>query len=599
MTGSAPGSRSAARRIEELETLLRAGELLDATLGPDRLLDLALDLALRVVRADAVLIAVREPRDVRVRLLKRGDPPPRETGELASRLARRVLETGEPGVGRDASGPGGRAAAALLGTAPAVRIAVPLTRAGVPFGVLEVFYREDPAHALADEERSLRAVADHLAISLDHARLLAEQERRVREFSHLVDIAAKISAHLDLDAVLAAIVDSVGDLIEADAAGIFLIDRDTREIRKECLRGYDPDRVDDARLKIGRGILGWVASSGQGINVPDVREDSRYVAARDSTRSEMATPLTYEGRVIGVFNLESDRPSAFDAHDLALLDTFASHAAISIMNAYLHGEAQEKRRLEEQLEVARRIQRMLLPRDLPELPGHVLAGENLPSSAVGGDWFDFVPRDDGRWAVVIADVSGNGIPAGLIMAGFRAELRAALRRTDDPREAFAEVNRILCGELDPDYFVTAFLGIYDPRSGSLRYASAGHEPALLVRSGGGFERLMEGGLLLGVFCEATYDQAMVHLAPGDRLLLYTDGLSDAIDPWGGPLGEDGVLRLLAEADEAALDPADVPGWMLRRAEDEAAELPEEADDRTLVVLRRELRAPDPSGSAGF
>ncbi|MEZ5065067.1 MAG: SpoIIE family protein phosphatase [bacterium] len=571
------------RRIEQLEALLQAEELLDPTRDPVELADLALDLALRVMRADAALLALRDLARAR----PRGAAAAVGLDEAASRLARMVLETGRPGVRRGPEGPGAQAAADLLGAPPAVRIAAPLTRAGQPFGVLEVSYLEDPGTELAEEERSLRTVTDHLAFALDHARLLADRERRVREFSHLVDIAGKIGAHLDLDDVLEAIVESVGQLIEADAAGLFLIDRHTREIRKERLRGYDTARVDDARLKMGRGILGWVAKSGLGIIVPDVTQDERYVSARDSTRSEMATPLRYEDRVIGVFNLESDRLNAFTAHDLGLLETFANHAAISIMNAHLHGEAQAMRRLEEQLEVARRIQTMLLPRSAPRVAGHTMVGQNLPSSAVGGDWFDFVPLEDGRWAVAIADVSGSGIPAGLIMAGFRAELKAALRRAHEPADVFTELNRTLHDELDPDWFVTAFLGFYDPKTGMLRYSSAGHEPGLLVRAGRREpERLSEGGLLLGVFREATYAQAMVHLAPGDRLVLYTDGLSDGIDPWGGPLGVEGVVRLLLEVEDEGWPAAELPRRILDRAAAEAAEPPEETDDRTLVLLVR-------------
>lgn len=575
-----------------LRALARAGELLDETLEPIALLDLALDISLQAVRADTALLAIRGERGDTARLRPR-DGDVTSTPELVSRLALRALETGEPGIQRDASGPGARALIEVLGQPPAVRIAVPLARNGPPFGVLEVAYREDPHVGLEAEERTLQEVARHLAISLDYARLRDEQERRVAEFGHLVDIAGKISAHLDLQEVLHAIVASVGELIPSDAVGLFLIDQESRLIREERLQGYDASRVEDARLKVGRGILGWVADAGEGIIVNDVRHDERYVPARDATRSEMATPLRYDGRVIGVFNLESDQPGAFRARDLELLESFASHAAISIMNAHLHTEARAMRRLEEQLRVARRIQEMLLPDKAPSIEGHTLAGRNLPSSAVGGDWFDFRRQDDGQWAIIIADVSGNGIPAAIIMAGFRAETRAALRRTSDPSQVLREVNDVLAVELDPDYFVTAFLGLYDPRTGALRYANAGHEPALLVRAAGGTpERLSQGGLLLGVFAGVDYDQAMVHLAPGDRLLLYTDGLSDAAD---GPaedstLGEEGILRLLAAEEAAGTDWPRVPERMLQSADEAAAVRPDEMDDRTLVLLRRDPRS---------
>ncbi|MFN8179118.1 MAG: SpoIIE family protein phosphatase [bacterium] len=573
------------RRVEDLETLLRAGELLDPSLDRERLLHLALELALRVVRADAAFLVAQGGGESGARALARGDAAPRRLDVLESRLAAEVLATGHGGIRRDPDTPGARAAAEVLGRPPAVRIAAPLARLDRVLGALEVAYCEDPGSGLEDEEAALRSVADHLAIALDTARLVRDQGRRTRELSLLVGIGTKISAHLDLDELLDAIVDAIRELVPANAVGIFLIGKGGT-IHKESLRDYDPARVDAARLQVGRGILGAVAVSGEGIIVPDVREDPRYVPARDTTRSEMAAPLKYEGRVIGVFNVESDRKNAFRPSDLALLTSFADQAAISITNARLHSVASAKRRLDEQLRVARDIQSSLLPQQAPNVPGHALAGKNVPSSVVGGDYFDFVALPGGRWAIVVGDVSGNGIPAALIMASFRAGVRAELRLADDPRVVFERVNRVLCAELDPDRFVTAFLGVYTPETGSLVYSSAGHEPGLLVRASGGVERLTDGGLLLGVFPEAFYVGGRVRLEPGDRLLLYTDGLSDAAGEGDEPLGEKGVVRLLGAAEAAGAAPTDLPRVMLSRLPDRAAPPAAEVDDRTLVVLER-------------
>ena len=577
------------RRVENLETLLRAGELLDSSLDRERALHLALELALRVVRADAAFLVARDDVDRGAHVLVRGEAAPRQLDVLASRLAQEVLASGRGGIRRDADTPGARAAAEALGASPAVRVAVPLLRGDRMLGALEVAYLTDPGPRLDDEEAALRSVADHLAIALDVGRLLRAQTRRARELGLLVEIARKISSHLDLGEVLETIVEAINELIPADAIGIFLIgDGDT--LREETLRGYDLHRVDAARLAVDRGILGWVARSGQPIIVPDVREDGRYVAARDSTRSEMAAPLSYEGRVIGVVNLESDRENAFGGRDMRRLTTFADQAAISIMNAWLHAEALEKRRLDDQLLVARDIQTALLPREDPRIPGHVLRGRNIPSSAVGGDYFDFVPMSGDRWAVVVADVSGNGIPASLIMASFRAELRAELRRADDPPLVLARVNRVLAGELEPDYFVTAFLGVYEPVTGKLVYCSGGHEPALLLRRTGEVEPLAAGGLLLGVFADAEYRGADARLGPGDRLVLYTDGLTDAEGAGEAPLGEEGLVRLLRSLEAEGVAPEGLPDALLERLPDRAAPPASEVDDRTLVILSRLIGA---------
>jgi sigma-B regulation protein RsbU (phosphoserine phosphatase) len=578
---------AALRRVESLEALLRAGDLLDPSLEPPHRARLALTLCLRVLPADAACLVTRDGGRESAEYLLRGESALRTLANNRSRLAHDVLETGREGIRRDPESAGALAAAALLGGPPAVRVGVPLRRLSRVLGALEVVYREDPGLRLDEDLAVLRTVASHLAIVLDNARLVRDRERRAREVAHLYDIGTKISTHLDQETLLAAILDALVELVPADAAGIFLIDEETREIRDEMLRGYDPGRLADVRLKVGRGILGAVAETGRGEIVPDVTKDPRYVDARSGTRSEMAAPLISGKRVIGVFDVESDRADAYRPSDLDLLVSFANHAAISIVNARLHAEAKEKRRLEEQLDVARDIQRALLPRGAPHVPGHSLAGANQPSSAVGGDYFDFLPLSGDRWAVIVGDVSGHGVPAALIMAGFRAEVRAGLRREDDPCRVLAEVNRILCGELEPERFVTAFLGVYSPASGTLVYSNAGHEPGLLVRRAGGVEHLSEGGLLLGVFPDADYRRAMVHLGRGDRLLLYTDGLSEAGDPWGGVLGETGILRLLGALEAQGVEPWVLPERLLGRAESEAAVPPDEADDRTLVVLSRD------------
>jgi sigma-B regulation protein RsbU (phosphoserine phosphatase) len=461
---------------------------------------------------------------------------------------------------------------------------VPLRRAGRALGALEVAYREEPEARFLEHSPALGSVAEHLAVALDNARLVRAHGRRARELAHLHEVGKKISAHLELDDALAAIVESVRELIPADAFGIFLIDEKTGALRDTTVHGYDASLA-EVCLKVGGGIIGWVAETGHGIIVPDVTADERYVGVRSTTRSEMAAPIKYENRVIGIFNLESDRESAYSPSQLDLLTNFGHQAAICIVNARLHEEVTGKRLLEQQLDIARNIQESLLPRESPEIPGHALGGCAIPSQAVGGDYFDFVEMSDGRWAIIVADVSGHGIPAGLVMAGFRAGIRAGLRHHDEPRDVLTEANRTLCQELAPDYFVTAFLGVYSPDSGKLVYSSAGHEPGLLVRSDG-VEHLTEGGLLLGVFCDAEYRQAMAHLGRGDRLVLYTDGLSDGGDPWGDSLGASGVVRLLDEV-TARTSPAEVPARVLERASAKAAAPSDEADDRTLVVLRRD------------
>ncbi|MDP6461580.1 MAG: SpoIIE family protein phosphatase [Gemmatimonadota bacterium] len=593
--------RRALRQVEELTALAEAGELLDASLDHERLVRRALGLALRVMRADGALLVTQREQGETAHFLLRGEAEARGMALDSSRLTQRVLLSGERGVQRDPNAPGARASARILGSPPAVRIAVPLKRLDRVLGSLEVAFREEPPPRVLGSEGALAALADHLAVALDNARLARDLERRIRELSLLRDIGTKISAQLDLDELLDAILDALEELVPSNASGIFLIRDETREIRREKLRGYAPERFDEVRLKVGHGILGWVADRGEGVAVGDVHADPRYVNARKATRSEMAIPIRTEGRVIGILNLESDDAAAYGTRDLDRLVAFADQAAISIGNARMYAEVRKKRALEEELRVARHIHRTLLPHTTPAVEGHTLAGRNDPSSDVGGDYFDFLPMENGRWAVLIADVSGHGIPASLIMAGFRAEVRAAFRISDDPRRVLSVVNRSLAAELDADRFVTALVSVYDPATGTLVYSNAGHEPGLVVRRDGSVDSMEAGGLLLGAFPEAEYERGEVHLGAGDRVLLFTDGLIDDPRGDGASRGTEELLRLAKE--HRNLPAAELPDRILREMEPaqltgggprgEDADI--EADDRTLVILAKRNLTGDRAG----
>ncbi len=253
--------------------------------------------------------------------------------------------------------------------------------------------------------------------------LLVDAERERLQNDLFIEIAAKLSTTLALDELLPLIIDSLREVVQSDAGGIFLVKADTGEIEGQVLRGYDIDVLHQVRQKVGQGLMGVVIQTGEPVRVGDVRNDDRYIWARTETRSEMAVPLLSESRVIGCFNLESDQLDAYSAHDQELLTTFASHAAIAIERIRFYRDVLKKRRYEEELALARQIQLSLLPRDIPQFPPYDLAGINFPSQAVGGDYYDFIPLTDKDLGIVIGDVSGKGTGAALIMASFRASLR--------------------------------------------------------------------------------------------------------------------------------------------------------------------------------
>jgi sigma-B regulation protein RsbU (phosphoserine phosphatase) len=323
----------------------------------------------------------------------------------------------------------------------------------------------------------------------------------------LYSVSQKISLSVESTEVLNSIIDSLNMVVPYDAAAIFLLDARTLDVAEETMRGYPPGSEGSLQLKLGEGIVGWAAKTGQSVIVPDVRTDPRYVRARPQTRAEMVAPLKTGGEVIGVFNLESDRVNAYTPHELRLLETFANHAAVGIERSRLLRQQLEKERLDRELKFARRIQLSFLPERDPDWTGYDVSAANISSEEVSGDFYDFIPISRDNWGVVIADVSGKGVPAALIMASLRAALWAEVRNTYALATICARMNNFLYQSLGDYEFVTAVYGVLDLDSHIFTYTNAGHLPPLHVRPDGAVSFLEEGGLILGAFRDADTPRA--------------------------------------------------------------------------------------------
>jgi sigma-B regulation protein RsbU (phosphoserine phosphatase) len=408
------------------------------------------------------------------------------------------------------------------------------------------------------------------------------------KFRLLLEISEKITGTLDLDELLDHLVDTLRSVVNYDAAGIYVIKRNGEHplIESMVTRGFDgPDVEHDLLLKFGEGIVGLVIEGGQSISIPDVGNDPRYVMARPRTRSEITAPITLNERVIGAFNIESDRPGAFTDEDVEVLQYFANAAAISIEKAVLHEELVEKKRIESQLEVARGVQASLLPDKPPALPGYDVAAINLPTYEVGGDYYDYIEFPDQQLGVAIADVSGKGIPAALIMATFRAALRTQVRNDFSLSHVMSAVNFLLWESTSDSQFVTAVYGVLDPATGRFTYTNCGHNPPLLIRLDGSHVELGTGGPALGVFKDAQYEEAIVNFHQGDALVLYTDGVIEAANADGKEFGTRRLEQTLRGATDLATRK------MIRAIMDATRTFSGTdtySDDFTLVVVKRDL-----------
>ena len=368
----------------------------------------------------------------------------------------------------------------------------------------------------------------------------------------LLDITKKISRSLDLQEVLNLVMDTLDSLIPYDAAGIFVVKcvdesrvaegEEPCVFQAEAVRGYDIEELTNLHLKLGEGLIGQVALTGEPITSHDVRQNPAYINARSETRSEMVAPIISNDEVIGVFDLESDELKAYSADDLQVLMLLASQVAIIIEKVMLHEQLIEKKRLEGQLEVARQVQLELLPARDPQLEGYDISAYNFPTEEVSGDYYDWVKIYDDQIGLVIADVSGKGVPAALLMAFLRASLRAATHIGYSPHISMAKVNFLLWESIERNQFVTAFYGILDVTNRTLTYTNAGHNPPILLTKNGDVRFIDRGSVPLGMFRDTRYHEYYLTTEPGEVLVLYTDGVTEAQNPAGEEFGRDRLAQ---------------------------------------------------------
>jgi len=335
-------------------------------------------------------------------------------------------------------------------------------------------------------------------------------------------------------------------------------------------------------ITFSRSISEEVIREKQAILVKDARTE--YGTGADSIRSVMCVPLWTGRRVEGILYMDSTtRPQLFTEQSLQMLTHLAHVVAIKVENKRLFDAGVKSKLLLEELRHAAEIQSQFLPSSAPEIEGYRLRGFNRPSFAVGGDFFNYFPFEDGRYGIALGDVAGNGLPAALMMCSFQPLLRGVLEGSRAADESMNRLNRLLCEQIPVNRFITAFLAILDPRDNLLTFANAGQTSPLLIDPVGTVSRLEPTGLPLGVICDSTYGTSGVTLVPGCTLLIYSDGLTEISDASGEEFGEERLE--IAAVDAAKLPPEEMLRCVLRAAEDHAGDDATE-DDITAVILQR-------------
>jgi phosphoserine phosphatase RsbU/P len=372
-------------------------------------------------------------------------------------------------------------------------------------------------------------------------------QAQVEDLLRLQKAAQQMSPILDLDRLIDKIVTDVARSFGCLEASLFLLDEPAGELVMASVCGCT-HHSRGSRKKIGLGTVGHAAATGKMHYAPDVRADPWYIACEPSTLSEVSIPLHVEGSLVGVFSTSHHRLDAFPPAQLQLLRALSNHIAVAIHNARrFQQEREERQRMSREAAEAQTIQRALLPRMPPSIPGYTISGLTIPMGEVGGDWYDYIALNDGSWALVLADVSGKGMAAALLMSATRGMLRSLADTCRSPAEILNRLNRLMVEDFPSGKFVTLIYAVLDPAQRTLRFASAGHLPPLLIDEGGARFLQTESGMPLGLTL-GQYSDTEIQLGAGARLLLYSDGITEAA---GSDWEEYGLERLrhhMAHAD---------------------------------------------------
>jgi len=373
---------------------------------------------------------------------------------------------------------------------------------------------------------------------------------RIAELVRMQKFAQRITSTLDLEELVPRIVDEVAASLGCVEINLYLRDHEQSEFVLAGVRGctvYGKGH----RLKLGAGMVGHVAATGKMHYAPDVTRDPYYMPCEPDTRSEVAIPLQREGELVGVFTASHCELNAFCPDQLRLLQGLCAHVAVAVHNARRFGDERQRReRMSREAEEARLIQQALLPRSSPLIPGFCVSGLSIPAGSVGGDWYDFIPLRDGSWGLVLADVSGKGTAAALLMSATRGMLRSLAQPGSGPAEVLLRLNNMMIEDFPSGRFVTMVYAELDPSSRILRIANAGHLSPLLVEPSGHRWINHEHGLPLGISA-SKFSETELTLGEHSRIAFYSDGITEAeIDS-----GEEyGAERLLAQMQSPAVTP---------------------------------------------
>ncbi len=466
-----------------------------------------------------------------------------------------------------------------------------------------VFYTSVPAEGPAidltdgDEESTICA----LEVSSTDFPRSAKPEVQLRA---ILEISRNLSSSLKLDAVAPKILDSLLEIfLQAERVFLVLLKpgegtptirqlfHKVRPLRRSSTRGsLTRPSSDESRMTISRTIMNTVVNQKKAVLSQDAANDQNLPTSASIAdlriRSFMCAPLlSHDQQPLGILQIDTTDRKQFGQEDLDVLITVANQAAIAVQNASMHESLIARERLDRDLRLAEQVQRRFLPQSVPQIGGFEFYSHYQAAHEVGGDYYDFVPLPDGRLAIAVGDVAGKGVSAALMMAKFSGDTRYCILTEPSPNAAANELNRLLCRAGFDDRFITLCLGVLEPDQHRFTFSSAGHLPILIRRANGTIEEIGHdmSGFPLGVMPDSVYQQCSVDLAPGDVVLVYSDGVTDGRSPNDDlyvMVDNDHLRKRLATATGG---PGDVGRAIIQDIREFCAGQPQ-ADDITLICF---------------
>jgi len=448
-------------------------------------------------------------------------------------------------------------------------------------GVIDI---ESPQanHFTEEHKRLLTLIASRMAVGIENARLYTRITRQARTLLLLNEIARELTSILNLDELLKRVGELLSRLIDFQMFSILLLDSAGEKLQHRFSLRFQENIQLKNDIPIGQGIVGYAVEQKQAILVRDVKKDPRYIETNPETRSELAVPLIYKDKVIGVLDLEHTKRGFFTEDHQLTITTLAAQIAIAIENARLYEEiARQENRLERDLAMARELQFRLLPPSRPKLANLEIAAKFSPARAIGGDLYDFVNYSQSRTALVIGDISGKGAPAAIYAALVSGILRSHAPMEPGPAEMLAAINYSLAERRIDGQFCSLIYCVWDDQNRTLQVSNSGL-PRPVYCHKGKTQMIEAAGLPLGLFDDAEYDEFTFQAEPEDVFVFFSDGILDATNKAGDLFGRTRLEKIIAECWNNSVE--SMVKSIFKAAAEHASGV-ETFDDQTVVAIK--------------